>query len=159
MKILLSLLLLALFAGCAHNLDTSGVYAGDQTLYTTDLTIGTSYDIFHTFVTFEATNRASLPVAVSKAADNIRVNAPKWTATAVRLRQAYVVNPTPESRKSLSEAIAIIQAAITEAVGYLSAPPLKPVTDFVPTTSPVTAENLIYLVGNYSVPEFSHIQN
>lgn len=55
---LLGLLALGL-AGCG-TLNPDGPYQGDKTLYDADVAIATSYDLIHTFVTWEHQNRDTL---------------------------------------------------------------------------------------------------
>lgn len=119
-----ALMMVALFLapGCG-SLSPDGPYAGDEILYTADQTIVTSYDLLHTFVTWEYENRAALASQpeIKRAADHVRANAPQWIASASALREAYAANPTPETRRSLQGAIGVLRAALTEAVRYMAA--------------------------------------
>lgn len=123
-KLLPFLLFIALFAGCG-TLDKSGAYAGDETLYRADLTIATSYDLLHEFVSFEYQNRAALAStpAVTKYADNVRAHARQWIGSAVALRQAYKADPSAANKAALQASIDILRTALTEATGYLAAAP------------------------------------
>jgi hypothetical protein len=113
------------FAGCATSLAPSGAYT-DKTLYDADLVISTSYDVLHAFVTFEYTNRATLEAAnpataatIKAAADNVRLHSREWLNSAIALEAAYKANPTTDNATKLTAAIAILQAALSEATKYL----------------------------------------
>lgn len=116
-----SLLPLAFLLGCA-TLDKSGVYAGDDALYAADLSITTSYDLIHTYVAWEKSNRAALAKwpEIKSSADAMRAGAPQWFATAHALRAAYAVSPTPQNRDGLATALAVLRAALAEAAGYMA---------------------------------------
>jgi len=130
---------------CASSSDLAagGVYAGDATLYKAAKTIVGSYDIFDTFVKWEYTNRpflASTP-AVKAAADNVRVNAKHWIESAIALRDAYVLNPTPDGRAKLLSAINVLQVALNEIAQYYLAnlkppAPAAPPSTFLPAALP-----------------------
>lgn len=116
--------------GCSTQLDQTGPYHGDQALYAAHQTITTSYTVFDAFLKFELANRQALTATpeVTKLADDIRLHARDWFATAEALTDAYAANPTPGNKASLGQAIAVIQAALDQATKYLvaQAPP-KPV--------------------------------
>lgn len=92
----------------------------DKVLYSADLTIATSYDLVHSFVTWEYNNRASLAAMpqVTQAADNIRRNARQWFGSAIALRDAYAANPTSDTLSKLNAALEILRTAMNEAVKY-----------------------------------------
>lgn len=116
--------------GCASkvDLDPAGAYHSDAFLYSTDLAITSSYTVLDTFVTWEYTNRALLASTpqVTKAADRIRANAKQWFASAHALRAAYAATPTDANMANLQHVLAIIQAALVEATGYMAIPPPAP---------------------------------
>ncbi len=126
MKTLLSVLLaVASLAFCAcGTLDKSGVYAGDQILYDSEVAAPAAFAFFQTFVKWEFDNRAVLPadvgVPAKKAADFIRANAPQWKTSVLTLHDAYVASPTPENRKSLESVLGLIRGALTEAAKYMA---------------------------------------
>lgn len=114
--------LLALgMTGCG-TLNKSGVYGGDKTLYAADLTITTSYDVMHTFVSWEYQNRKALAgiPEIKKYADTVRTGAKKWIATAVALRDAYSASPTQTNADSLNRALNVLREAVTQSTGYLT---------------------------------------
>jgi hypothetical protein len=141
----LSTLALALFVafaapGC-RTLSPDGPYAGDEILYSADETIVASYDLLHTFVKWEYENRAALASKpeIKRAADHVRANAQQWIASAIALREAYALSPTAESRRSLKGALAVLRAALTEAVKYMAAsqaPPGAPSSAAVSAATP-----------------------
>lgn len=111
----------ALLTGCG-SLDPSGVYQGDKVLYSADLALGSSYDVLHGFVEWEYQNRSTLTntPAIRHAADQVRTSAPGWFGTALALRAAYHDNPTSANQTALQQALAVVQAAVTQAVGYMT---------------------------------------
>ena len=106
--------------GCNATLDPAGVYQGDKVLYGAEKTITTAYKSFDSFLKWEETYRAALPVEVSRAADVIRLNAKKWIDSAIALREVYAANPTAENRKKLDVALSLIDAALSEANRYMT---------------------------------------
>ena len=121
---------LAAFSGCssAVKLDPAGPYNGNTVLYSADLAITSSYAVLDTFLTWESTNRPLLKGSpqVTKAADNIRLNARQWFGSAHALRDAYAAAPTAANQANLQQVLAVIQAALTEAAGYMAIPPPAP---------------------------------
>lgn len=124
--ILCGLLALAPFGltGCA-TLDASGPYHGDKALYVADTTLVSAYTILDRFVTFEYEHRAALAgqPAIRKAADEIRLNAPRWFADVGIARDAYAAHPVAANLTALNNSVHVIQAAIQAASGYLIANP------------------------------------
>jgi hypothetical protein len=118
--ILASLLLLPFINGCG-TLDSSGVYSGDKTLYAADLTITTSYDLLHTFVSWEYQNRAALASnpEIKKAADAVRANSEKWFSDVEKVRDAYAALPSPENKTALTTALSVLQTASSVAVQFM----------------------------------------
>jgi len=112
----------ALAPGCTRSLDPAGVYAGDDVLHTTELTITTSYEVVQTFVTWEKENRAALAQypELTKAADAMRSGAPQWFKSAHALRDAYAADPSPENRDQLQTSLRLLRAALTEAASYMA---------------------------------------
>lgn len=114
------LALLAILAGCG-TLDPTGVYKGNKVLYDADQVIATSYDILHTFVVWEYQNRKLINnPQVTAAADNIRVNAPRWFASAIALRDTYKANATSANATALQTALALLHTAVSEANTWLA---------------------------------------
>ena len=109
------------FSGCG-TLDRSGVYAGDQVLYQSELAITTSYDLIHTFVAWEKDNRVALAQwpEIREAANTMRAGAKQWFQTAHALRDVYVAHPTGPNRDNLLAAVSILRTALTEASGYMA---------------------------------------
>lgn len=122
--LLASVLLLAsilLGPGCA-SLDPAGPYQGDKVLFEADQAIGTAYGLLDAFVAWEHANRAALAGVpeIRKAADRIRAGAPGWIDSAIRLRDAYKLNPSGENREALASALRVLRQALAEAAGYLA---------------------------------------
>lgn len=118
--------LFGLFAFPACNnpqFDATGVYHGDQFLYQTDQAVVTTFNLFDVYVKWEYNNRALLTSRpeVRKSADYIRANAKQWRNTVLALRDAYAANPSADNKLNLTKALAVIQAAMTEATQYLTA--------------------------------------
>ena len=116
-----AIFLSAAFSGCG-TLDPKGVYAGDKVLYDAELAINTSYDLIHTFVTWEKDNRAALAKwpEIKSAANQMRAHAKEWFSTAHALHDAYAANPTETNRESFLAAVAILRTALNEAAGYMA---------------------------------------
>jgi hypothetical protein len=112
----------ALFITGCGTLDKTGVYAGDQVLYNTELGIATSYDVVHTFVSWEKENRSALAKwpEIKQAADLMRRDAPTWFKTAHALRDAYALDPSPQNRDALQTALRVLRAALTEAAAHMA---------------------------------------
>lgn len=110
------------FVGCG-TVAKDGVYHGDKTLFVADQTIVSSYSVFHSFVKFEYANREALAYRpeIKRAADNIRLNSRNWIESAIALRDAYELKPDASSALALNRAVAVLQAALGEASGYLIA--------------------------------------
>jgi hypothetical protein len=110
-----------LWTGCG-TIDKTGVYQGDAALYRSELTISTSYEVIHTFVKWEADNRAALTKypAIKKAADKMRTGAKHWISTANALHDAYKADPSAPNKTALETSTAILLAALTEATGYMT---------------------------------------
>lgn len=124
MKKLLSLFALATVlviapTGCG-TLDQNGPYQANKVLYDADLAISSGYDLMQTFVLWEYQNRKSVPLEVTKAADNVRKNARSWILTAIALRDSYKVNPSDANKEALQQAISTITTALAEATKYMA---------------------------------------
>lgn len=110
-----------LTAGCKTHLAEGGVYQGDTFLYQAENTINTAHDTFRDFLVWEKQYRDILPVEVSRAADQIRMNEQKWIASANALHDAYVRTPTAENKDKLALTLNLIQAAFHESLAYMVA--------------------------------------
>ncbi len=120
-RLLFALLAVTLLAGCG-TLAPNGPYGGDRALYDADLTITTSYDAFHNFVTWEYQNRQALAQwpEIKLAADHVRRNGRQWITSATALRDAYAANPSSGTRDALNTSVSVIRAALMEATRYMS---------------------------------------
>lgn len=108
-------------AGCNRTtLAPAGVYQGDKVLYEADKAITTTYRSFDTFLKWELQYRTVLPVAVSRAADTIRINGKKWIDSASALRDTYAAEPNPQNRDKLMLTLNLINTAFDEAVKYMA---------------------------------------
>lgn len=103
-------------------LHPDGVYKSDQILHKSELVTTTSYEVIHTYVTWEKENRAALASIpeIKQSADVMRANAKQWFATANALRDAYAAAPTPENKDALATSLAVLQTALNEAVKYMA---------------------------------------
>lgn len=110
-----------LIAGCG-TLDPAGVYQGDRTLYDADLVIVSSYDTLHGFVSWEYENRDALAKwpELRKAADFIRAGARDWITSAIALREAYKLQPGPETRTALERGLDLLRQSTLQATKYLT---------------------------------------
>lgn len=109
-------------AGCG-TLDKSGVYQGDAYLYQSELAIRTSYDVVHTYVSWEFANRAALASNpdIQASADVMRAHAREWFRTANALHDAYKSDPSAPNKQALQAILDILRAALTEAAQYMTA--------------------------------------
>ncbi len=117
-----SLLGIGLSTGCSSSqkLDPAGVYQGDSFLYNAENTINNAHGLFHEFLTWEFNFRQVLPPEVSRAADHIRKNEPKWLNSAHAFRDAYVATPTPQNKDKLQLSLNLIRTGLSEAAFYMS---------------------------------------
>lgn len=115
------LCLLALTFGC-RTLDPAGVYRGDQVLYESELAIVTSYDVIHTFVTWEKQNRPALArwPQIKDAADRMRAGSPAWFATARAAHDAYKLDPSAVNKSALDVSLALLRTALAESMRYMA---------------------------------------
>jgi hypothetical protein len=119
-RILAFLFAAALAGGCATQLDPSGVYRGDQTLYSADMAIANSFAVFDAFLRYEHANRANVSPEATEFADRLRRESPKWFKRAVALRDAYALAPSAETRSGLQTSLAVLREAITQTTLYLA---------------------------------------
>lgn len=123
---LLPLLLFTfLLASCSTVLESTpdrpSPYAGDAVLFRADQSIVTGYNLLHEFVVWEKTYRTTINNKdVKHAADNVRLHAKDWITSAKRLREAYKLAPTEPNKTALTAVLDIIDAALTESLGYMT---------------------------------------
>jgi hypothetical protein len=133
--VLMSIALLS--SGCGSTrLAKEGVYKGDDVLFRAEQATVQGAKVLHSFVKWERTHRAILPVEVSRAADHVRDNAERWVDSAIALRDAYVGNPNEENRNRLQQALTLLEAALAEATRYMTDPNLT--APSVPQSSPAS---------------------
>jgi hypothetical protein len=91
-------------------------------LYSAELTITTSYDLIHTFVTWEKDNRAALAKwpEIKQAANLMRANAPQWFKTAHALHDAYKLDPNQDNADALAAILRLLRTSLNEAAGYMA---------------------------------------
>lgn len=120
LKILLLAACTCLFTAC-HSLAPGGVYV-DKVAYNADLTIATSYEMIHSFVTWEYQNREVLSgnPKIKESADKFRLAAPAWFRSAVALRDAYSANPDSANSTALDNALNVLRAAVREATTMMA---------------------------------------
>lgn len=123
-KLPLALALAFLIAGApgCGTPDPAGVYKGDSFLYHAEKTIVTAYDSLDAFVLWEYQNRAALASIpeIRKAADKVREKAKDWIDSAIRLRDAYLANPTPENKSAFRAALRILRQGLAEAANHMA---------------------------------------
>jgi hypothetical protein len=97
----------------------------DRVLFDMDLVLATSYDVLDNFLKWELANRAALAGSpeIKKAADKIRLEAPKAFKSAVAIRDAYQQNPSVQTRSDLTRALDVLHAMIAETIKYRVAAP------------------------------------
>ena len=136
----LLLLLAASLAACG-TLDPAGAYKGDKTLYSADVTLTTSYDTIHAFVTWEYANRPTLVAitpAIRLSADAIRAQAPMAFARALAVRDAYASSSTAQNASALGTALSVLQSLVSQAQGILAQATTAPPPVPAPTPSTIT---------------------
>lgn len=104
--------------GCA-GVAKEGVYRGDKTAFVSDSSAVASFNVIDAYLKFEETNRATISLDASKAADYLRANARKWRDSYFAVRDAYVDSPTPENRSAMDKALAVLVAGASQAKLYL----------------------------------------
>jgi hypothetical protein len=138
--LLCAVMVAGLAVGCNKTtLAPNGVYQGDTFLYQSENTINTAHDSFKTFLQWETTYRAVLPVEVSRAADYIRLNEQKWINSANALHDAYVRTPSAENKDKFQLTLNIISTALHEAAAYMVAAKDKAPNTGLPNVKPVSA--------------------
>jgi hypothetical protein len=109
--------------GCTNQqLEPQGVYQS-LAVYNAERTIVNSYLLMDNFLEWEHSNRASLAAVpeIKQVADHIRANGQQWIETAIALNEAYKIDPSETNRTALEGALEVIDAALLEAVKYMSA--------------------------------------
>lgn len=81
--------------------------------------IRTSFKIVDAFLQWEHLNRTTAGPDVTAAADKLRVDFPKWHASAQTVLRAYKTARTPESRGDVTTWLNTLTTAMLEAVKYL----------------------------------------
>jgi hypothetical protein len=111
------------FTGCAR-LAADGVYSGDKALYAAERATVGAYDAMHAFVNWEYKNRALLVEhpEITKAADEVRLNAQRWLDQVIVLRDVYKSSPSPENRTRMQLAVATLRGALEAAAVYMATP-------------------------------------
>lgn len=93
----------------------------DPVLVNAERVTTTAYDTFDSFFALERAQetyvKANAP-AVHVFANSLRVNAPKWLATARATTEAYRLNRSADNKANLTTAIAILQTAISQVTVY-----------------------------------------
>ena len=119
---------IALLGSGCHALSPTGVYKSDQVIYTVELMQPTAHEIIGTFLRWEMNNAPVLKrwPEIHKSAEKMRNNAAAWFQTVNNLHDAYKLNPSKENKDKLSQALAVIQAALLEANGYMIARAVQP---------------------------------
>lgn len=120
-KLSLSLLLVFTLIGCG-SLDPNGPYKGNKSLYSVDAGIAASYTVIDTFTDIELKNREALRKYpdILNTANRLRSEAPKALQSAVRLRDAWMKDPTDVNKSAYETAINLVEAMITEASTYMT---------------------------------------
>lgn len=103
-------------------LDKSGPYAGDQVLYSADQSVATAYDVIDLFLSYDLANKATVSASAHAFAEKLRAQAPGWFKSYTNVRQAYVASPTPDNRLQLTNALAVLTAAVAEARTHIAEP-------------------------------------
>ena len=115
-------------AGCA-SLAPDGAYNGNTNLYDADLIANSAADTFKAFVTWEHQNRATLAVvpAIRTLSDQVNLNSKQWLKSYFAVRDAYVAAaPADKSKYNLANALAPIQAALSQVAIYMAKQPTAP---------------------------------
>ena len=116
MKNLILLPLLFALASCVSILP-----GNDPILVNAEKTTQIAYDAFDSFFALERAQEAYVKAnapAVHKFANSLRVNAPKWLATARATTEAYRLNRSVTNKANLNTAIAILNTAMSQVTVY-----------------------------------------
>lgn len=109
-------------SACNTKLDQTGPYAGDKVLYESDQAVATAYDVIDLFLSYDLANKATVSAGTHAFAEKLRAQAPAWFRSYTNIRQAYVSEPTPENRLKLTNALAVLTAAVAEARTHITEP-------------------------------------
>lgn len=116
---LIMLLVLPAFGvmGCQTTLQSGGAYNGDYALYNADLTISTSYELIHSFVSWEYANRELLKRTpqLKEFADHVRLNYPNWHRAAMSCRNAYALSKSKTDHTALQMSLDVLREAAHQA--------------------------------------------
>lgn len=118
MKTKLSILpiVLLLLASCS-----TIIPGNDPVLVSAERTTSLAFDTFDSFFALERAQevyvKANLP-EVHKFANSLRVNAPKYLASARATTEAYRLNRDDQNKANLGTAIAILQTALSQVQVY-----------------------------------------
>jgi len=98
---------LAVGSGCAT------ARTGEQPVHVqvtlrAEQTIATAFEAVDAFLAYEHRHRDSLPVEVTRVADDIRRRAPGAFVMARAMLRSYQARPTPEQEIGLTEAVAYV---------------------------------------------------
>lgn len=115
-------LMLSVFTGCAGTLSPTGVYNGDKVLYNADLTFNAASATVEAFLKYETANRgtAAAPAALTKAADDIRLQWPRIHDAYYTAKDLYTANKSATNLTAFQKAIADAQGALTTASAFLA---------------------------------------
>ncbi len=108
----------AVVTGCA-TVAKDGVYHGDKVLLNSDSAMVASLTIIDSFLQYEKTNRATLPLRTSQVADYLRANSRMWRDSYFAVRDVYAAAPTPDNRTAMKKALDLITAGATQAQLYI----------------------------------------
>lgn len=131
-KALPLILLLAIpmfgLTGCQTTLQQGGAYRGDQALYNADLTIATSYELIHSFVSWEYQNREVLKTMpqIKEFADHVRLNYPTWHKAAMSCRTAYYVSHSKTDQTALQLSLDVLREAVRQANQWFASATISP---------------------------------
>lgn len=108
--IILLACVLAVGAGCAQIKRVTG---GEQPAHVqvtlrAEQTIATAFDVVDAFLAYEERNRSTLPIEVTRVADDIRQRAPGAFVMARAMLRSYKARPTPEQQAGLEEALGVV---------------------------------------------------
>lgn len=115
------------FTGCASSdrpLAPQGVYAGDEMAFKADTAINHAHTMLDLFLKWEETNRDTLLRVypeVFQLAERVRREAPQVELTAIALRDAYKLSPTPDNKSKLEAQLRLLRLALKETNKYLLA--------------------------------------
>lgn len=122
--LLFAVLCVFVVPGCqgTRTIDPAGVYHGDQVAFTANNELRLIHEAIYSLLEIERVNRSTVPAAVSKAADQVRLHVKQVEQTALGVIDVYKANPTPENHDKVLASLDAVRLLLAN----LNAPLVSP---------------------------------